>query len=82
MTRLEAITTIKEAAERRGFTTCKYSMTRLIEIMGSPASRHNSMVSLQYASELRKQDLQKKRLPATIILARIAFLYCACRVSW
>ena len=39
MTRLEAITTIKEAAERHGFTTCKYSMTRLIEIV-EPGETH------------------------------------------
>ena len=39
MTKEQAITTIKEAAERRGFTTCKYSMTRLIEII-EPGDTH------------------------------------------
>ena len=32
MTKEQAISIIKETAERRGFITCKYSMTRLIEI--------------------------------------------------
>ena len=32
MTKEQVIATIKEAAERHGFTTCKYTMTRLIEI--------------------------------------------------
>jgi len=32
MTKKQVIITIKEAAERHGFTTCKYTMTRLIEI--------------------------------------------------
>ena len=39
MTKEQAITTIKEAAERHGFTTCKYSMTRLIEIK-EPGETH------------------------------------------
>jgi len=32
MTKEQVIAIIKEAAERHGFTTCKYTMTRLIEI--------------------------------------------------
>ena len=32
MTKEQVISIIKEAAERHGFTTCKYTMTRLIEI--------------------------------------------------
>ena len=39
MTKEQAITTIKEAAELHGFTTCKYSMTRLIEIV-EPGDTH------------------------------------------
>ena len=39
MTKEQAITIIKEAAERHGFTTCKYSMTRLIEIK-EPGETH------------------------------------------
>ena len=39
MTKEQAITTIKEAAERHGFTTCKYTMTRLIEIK-EPGDTH------------------------------------------
>jgi len=39
MTKEQAITTIKEAAERHGFTTFKYSMTRLIEII-EPGDTH------------------------------------------
>ena len=39
MTKEQAITIIKEAAERHGFTTCKYSMTRLIEIV-EPGETH------------------------------------------
>ena len=39
MTKEQAITTIKEAAEHHGFTTCKYSMTRLIEIK-EPGETH------------------------------------------
>ena len=35
MTKEQVIATIKEAAERHGFTTCKYTMTRLIEIKES-----------------------------------------------
>ena len=40
MTNEQVITTIKEAAERHGFTTCKYTMTRLIEIK-EPGDTHH-----------------------------------------
>ena len=40
MTKEQVITTIKEAAERHGFTTCKYTMTRLIEIK-EPGDTHH-----------------------------------------
>ena len=39
MTKEQVIAIIKEAAERHGFTTCKYSMTRLIEIK-EPGETH------------------------------------------
>jgi len=39
MTKEQVIATIKEAAERHGFTTCKYTMTRLIEIK-EPGATH------------------------------------------
>ena len=39
MTKEQVIAIIKEAAERHGFTTCKYSMTRLIEII-EPGDTH------------------------------------------
>ena len=39
MTKEQAISIIKEAAERHGFTTCKYTMTRLIEIK-EPGDTH------------------------------------------
>ena len=39
MTKEQVIAIIKEAAERHGFTTCKYSMTRLIEIV-EPGETH------------------------------------------
>ena len=39
MTKEQVIATIKEAAERHGFTTCKYTMTRLIEIK-EPGDTH------------------------------------------
>ena len=39
MTKEQAITTIRETAERHGFTTYKYSLTRLIEIK-EPGETH------------------------------------------
>ena len=39
MTKEQVISIIKEAAERHGFTTCKYTMTRLIEIK-EPGDTH------------------------------------------
>ncbi len=39
MTKEQVIAIIKEAAERHGFTTCKYTMTRLIEII-EPGDTH------------------------------------------
>lgn len=39
MTKEQVIITIKEAAERHGFTTCMYTMTRLIEII-EPGESH------------------------------------------
>ena len=39
MTKEQVIATIKEAAERHGLTTCKYTMTRLIEIK-EPGDTH------------------------------------------
>ena len=39
MTKEQVISIIKEAAERHGFTTCKYTMTRLIEIK-EPGETH------------------------------------------
>ena len=39
MTKEQVIAIIKEAAERHGFTTCKYTMTRLIEIK-EPGETH------------------------------------------
>ena len=39
MTKEQVIATIKEAAERHGFTTCKYTMTRFIEIK-EPGETH------------------------------------------
>ena len=39
MTKEQVISIIKEAAERHGFTTCKYTMTRLVEIV-EPGETH------------------------------------------
>ena len=39
MTKEQVIAIIKEAAERHGFTTCKYTMTRFIEIK-EPGETH------------------------------------------
>ena len=39
MTKEQIISIIKKAAERHGFTTCKYTMTRLIEIK-EPGDTH------------------------------------------
>lgn len=39
MTKEQVIATIKEAVERHGFTTCKYTMTHLIEIK-EPGDTH------------------------------------------
>ena len=39
MTKEQVISIIREAAERHGFTTCKYTMTRLIEIK-EPGETH------------------------------------------
>ena len=52
MTKEQVIAIIKEVAERHGFTTCKYSMTRLIEIK-EPGDTHqlNFTIWERYAED-------------------------------
>ena len=52
MTKEQVIAIIKEAAERHGFTTCKYTMTRLIEIK-EPGETHylNFTITERFAED-------------------------------
>ena len=52
MTKEQVIATIKEAAERHGFTTCKYTMTGLIEIK-EPGETHylNFTITERFAED-------------------------------
>ena len=52
MTKEQVIAIIREAAERHGFTTCKYTMTRLIEII-EPGDTHylNFTITDEYAED-------------------------------
>ena len=52
MTKEQVIATIKEAAERHGFTTCKYPMTRLIEIKESGDTHYlNFTITERFAED-------------------------------
>ena len=52
MTKEQVIATIKEAAERHGFTTCKYTMTRLIEIKESGDTHYlNFTITERFAED-------------------------------